>query len=264
METANFSVVIIAKNEAARIEDCINSCLVWADEIIVVDDESTDDTVKISKRLGARVLTHRMDVEGLHRNWANAQSNNDWVLSLDADERLTKELKAEINETLSANPKENAFTIPRRNFIGDYWLRWGGQYPAAQIKLFRKSKFKWEEAEVHPRALLDGECGHLTKDIIHYTYRNWGDFLKKLNNQTTLEAVKWHKLYLADPKKANYKMNFVHALWRTIDRFFRVFIGKRGYKDGFTGFMIAYFSSVYQMVSYAKYKEINRSDKKTG
>lgn len=256
MQKINLSVVILAKNEESRIENCLKSVIDWADEVIVVDDESSDRTEKIAKDLGATVFVKKMEIEGKHRNWAYSQTKNEWVLSLDADERTTEELTKEIEETIALNPKENAFTIPRRNFIGDYWIRWGGQYPAPQLKLFRKIKFKWEEVEVHPRAFLDGECGHLKGDLIHYTYRNWGDFLRKLNNQTTLEAKKWYKLSLSDPKKAGYKMNVTHALWRTFDRFIRAFFAKKGYRDGFVGFMSAYFGSLYQIVSYAKYREL--------
>lgn len=262
MSTIPLSVVILAKNEEKRIEDCIKSVGEWANEVIVVDDESTDNTPRLAKALGAKVLVRRMDVEGRHRNWTYSKADNEWVLSLDADERLTEELKSEIESTLAAVPEPNAFTIPRRNFIGDYWIRWGGMYPSAQLKLFRKDKFKWEEVEVHPRAFLDGKCGHLKGDLIHYTYEDWASFLRKLNNQTTLEAKKWHKLSLTNSKKAGYKMNLLHALWRTFDRFFRAFIAKRGYRDGFIGFMVAYFSSLYQIVSYAKYRDLVKKDGK--
>ena len=260
MSRIPLSIVILAKNEEERIKDCIKSVGEWVDEIIVIDDESADNTSGLAKELGARVLVRKMDIEGRHRNWAYSQANNEWILSLDADERLTEELKDEIESTLVSNPQQNAFTIPRRNFIGDYWMRWGGQYPAPQLKLFRKDKFKWEEVEVHPRAFLEGECGHLKCDLIHYTYRNWADFLKKLNSQTTLEAKKWYKLSLINPKKARYKMNLLHALWRTLDRFIRAFFAKRGYRDGFFGFMSAYFGALYQIVSYAKYKEMKKNE----
>lgn len=254
------SVIILAKDEETRIPDCIKSVIEWVDEVIVVDDESSDKTHQIAASLGAKVFKRKMDIEGRHRNWAYSQAKNDWVLSLDADERVTEELKEELSQLLQSAVPCNAYTIPRRNFIGDYWIRWGGQYPAAQIKLFRRSKFKWEEVEVHPRAFLSGECGHLKSDLIHYTYRNWQDFLRKLNNQTTLEAKKWYKLSLKNPKKARYKMNFGHALWRTLDRFIRAFFVKRGYRDGFVGFMVAYFSSLYQIMSYAKYRELIKID----
>jgi glycosyltransferase involved in cell wall biosynthesis len=236
----------------------MESVLGWAEEIIVVDDESSDGTKELARRLGARVVVKKMDIEGRHRNWAYSQAGHEWVLSMDADERPTGELKKEIEKLLFEAPKHNAFTIPRRNFIGSYWIKGGGLYPSPQLKLFRKDRFRWEEVEVHPRAFLEGECGHLKNDLIHYTYRNWEDFLRKLNKQTTLEAKKWHKLSLDDPKKARYKMNVPHALWRTIDRFFRTFIAKRGYRDGFIGFMIAYFASLYQITSYAKYREMRK------
>lgn len=259
-EPLNISVVILTKNEENRIADCINSVLGFADEIIVVDDDSTDKTKELAQKLGAKVISRKMDIEGKHRNIAYSYAKNGWVFSLDADERFTEELKEEIREEFKNNPENNAFTVPRRNFIGNYWIKYGGLYPAAQIKLFRKDKFSWEEEHVHPTCFLEGIPKHLTKDLIHYTYRDWHDFLSKLNNQTTLEAKKWVKISLENPKKARYKMNFLHALWRTLDRFCRAFFAKQGFKDGFIGFMVAYFSSVYQMVSYAKYRSIKNKD----
>ncbi|MFH1593070.1 MAG: glycosyltransferase family 2 protein [Candidatus Omnitrophota bacterium] len=261
MSKVPVSVIILAKNEEGRIRDCIKSIEGWADEIIVVDDESQDLTRDLSLGLGARVITRKMDVEGRHRNLAYALGKHEWVLSIDADERVTEGLKREIDEVLSANPTCNALTIPRKNFLGDYWIRGGGLYPSPQLKLFRKDKFKWEEVEVHPRAFLEGGCGHLKSDLIHYTYRDWADFLRKLNNQTTLEARKWFNLSLEDPKKARYKMNIPHAIWRVMDRFVRTFFAKKGYRDGFTGFMIAYFASLYQIVSFAKYRALERKSR---
>ena len=258
MSKIPLSVVILTKNEEERIRDCIQSVVDWADEIIIIDDESTDKTPQVAAGLGIKVFTRKMDIEGRHRNWAYKKARNEWVFSLDADERFTQELKEETTGVLSVTPGVNAFSVPRRNFIGDYWIRWGGLYPAAQIKLFRKDKFKWEEVEVHPRAFLEGNCGKLKGDLIHYTYRNWQDFLRKLNHQTTLEAKKWYKLSLVDPKKAGYKMNTIHALWRMLDRFLRTFFAKRGYRDGFTGFMVACFASFYQIISYAKYREFKK------
>jgi len=260
MGNIHLSAVILAKNEEARIADCIKSLLGWADEIIVADDESADNTKQIAENLGERVIIKKMEIEGRHRNSAYKEAKHDWVFSIDADERPTEELKQEIKDAISGNPDFNAFTMPRRNFIGAYWIKGGGLYPAAQLKLFRKSKFKWEEVEVHPCPILEGACGHLKEDLIHYTYRDWSDFLRKLNNQTTLEALKWHKLSLKDPKKAGYKMNIFHALWRVLDRFARTYIFKRGYRDGFIGFMVACFASLYQIVSYAKFRELKTRD----
>lgn len=258
MPTA-ISVIVIAKNEEARLPACLESIQGWPQEIIVIDDESTDRTRGIAQEHGARVFTRAMENEGRHRNWAHQQAQSEWIFSLDADERLTPELRAEIEQVLAQNPQEDLFTVPRKNFIGTYWLRYGGQFPAAQVKLFRKERFRWEEAQVHPRAFSDGKCGHMSQPLLHYTYRDIGDYMRKLNNQTTLEAQKWFSVYQKDPRKADKKMNIGAAIWRSVDRFFRAFIGKRGWKDGWYGFMNAYFSSVYQCVSYAKYWEMKRA-----
>ena len=250
-EKVPLSCVIITKNESLHIEPCLKSVYAWADEIIVVDDQSLDNTVDLARKYTDRVFSRKMDIEGRHRNWAYSQAVNNWVLSLDADERVTEELKAEISEVLRSQTTHSGFSIPRRNLLGNYWLRWGGQYPAAQLKLFKKDKFKWEEAHVHPRAFLDGSCGHLKGDIIHYSWRDFAHFFDKVNSQSTLEAKKW--IY------SKRKMSLPHAIWRTVDRFFRRFFRKKGYKDGFYGFMVAISDSLYQILSYAKYWEMKRN-----
>lgn len=247
------SVVILTKNEENRIKDCIESVYKWADEIIVIDDESIDNTVNIAKLYTDRIISRKMEVEGAHRNFAYAQARNLWVLSLDADERVTTGLKAEIEEVLNEAHNFNGFTIPRRNYIGDYWVKYGGWYPSSQLKLFRKDKFRYEEVGVHPRAFMDDPCGHLKGDIVHYSYKNIEDFLNKLNNQTTREAQKWF-----DQKKPMRLGRFIR---RTIDRFFRSYFGKKAYKDGFVGFYISFFAGLYQFLSYLKYREIAMAKK---
>ena len=249
------TVAVITKNEAKNIDDCLGSVYGWADEIIVVDDESADNTVALAQKYADKIFHRKMDNEGTHRNWTYAQARNEWVLSLDADEMVSSELRDEIAATLRET-KFHAFSIPLRNYIGDYWVRYSGWYPAGKLRLFMKSRFKYEEVEVHPRVFLQGDTGHLTKDIIHKGYPDLEHFLSSLNRQTTLEARKWIH--------TGRKMSFGRALWRTLDRFPRSFIGKRGYRDGFYGFMIAFFASLYQIMSYAKYREMLRSNKSAG
>ena len=165
----NLSVVILVKNEEQRIARCLDS-VKWADEIIVVDDESTDKTVEIARQYTSKVFTEKKkDIEGKHRNWSYSLAKNIWVLSLDADEVVTSELKEEIIQVINSNHVENGFTIPRKNYIGDYWVRYGGWYPSPQLKLFKKDKFKHEEVEIHGRAFMDGPCGNLKSDLIHYS-----------------------------------------------------------------------------------------------
>jgi len=247
------SVVIITKNEEKNIEDCLKSVYGWAEEIIVVDDESQDKTRQIAKKYTDKIFVRKMDIEGRHRNWAYSQARNEWVLSLDADERVTEELKDEIDKILKENTDYVAFSIPLRNYIGDYWVRYGGWYPAGKVRLFKKDKFRYEEAEVHPRVFIEGRCGHLKSDIIHKGYADFAEFFSSLNNQTTLEAKKWIS--------TKRKMSGFHAFWRAVDRFFRRFIRKKGYKDGFYGFMIAFADSLYQILSYAKYREMRQNFK---
>jgi len=244
------SVVVLTKNEEKNIRDCLLSVAGWADEIIVVDDESSDKTVAIAGEFSDKIIARKMDIEGRQRNFAYSCAKNLWVLSLDADERLSPELKLEINTVLSGETPYNGFTIPRRNFIGDYWVKHGGWYPSPQLKLFRKDKFKYEEAAVHPRAFMDEPCGHLKCDIIHYSYKNLEDFLNKLNNQTTREAEKW--------LKQGKPMTLGRFLWRTYDRFMRTYFTRQAYKDGSIGLAVAFFAGLYQFISYLKYQEIVR------
>ncbi len=244
------SVVVLTKNEEACIAECLES-VKWADEIIVVDDESTDKTVEIVKKYNCTVFFRKMDVEGRHRNWAYAQARNSWVLSLDADETVTPALKLEIEQAVQSSGFV-AYDIPLRNFIGNYWVKYGGWYPAAKVRLFKKDKFKYEEAEVHPRAFIDGQCGHLKSDIIHKGYPDLEHFLNSVNRQSTLEAVKWIKI--------GRKMTLVWATWRAVDRFFRRYIRKKAYKDGMYGFVIAYFDTLYQILSYVKFREMQNKE----
>jgi len=246
------SVVVIAKNEMSNIKECLES-VNWADEIIVVDDNSQDQTVEIAQNYTDRIFQKKMEVEGRHRNWAYAQARNSWVLSLDADERVTPELKEEIEQALADPGETKGFAIPRRNYIGNYWVRYGGWYPSAQLKLFKKEDFRWEEVEVHPRAFLKGPSRKLKADIIHYSYKDFEDFLNKINKQTTLEATKW--------VKDKRPMGLGRALRRTADRFLRTFLRKKAYKDGFVGFVVSVMGGFYQILSYAKYWEMKSGAK---
>jgi glycosyltransferase involved in cell wall biosynthesis len=242
---AQLSVVTIVRNEEKKLGACLES-VKWADEIIIVDDMSTDGTPGIARRYTDRIFTRKMDNEGRHRNWAYAQAKNTWVLSLDADEVVTPELRDEIISTLSWNPAESGFTIPRRNFIGSHWVRHGGWYPSPQLRLFRKDNFKYEEVGVHPRAIMPGPCGHLKCDMLHYSYDDVAELVNSLNGQTTKEAEKWIS--------GGRKMPMSKALWRAVDRFCRAYVGKKGHHDGVVGLMVAVNGAIYQVLSYAKYK----------
>ncbi len=160
MTKTKLSVVVITKNEENRLRECLQSVAGWADEIVVVDDCSTDRTLEIAKEFTPSTHKRTMDIEGKHRNYAYSLARNEWVLSLDADERMTPELRDEISALLNAGPSCNGYTIPRKNFMGDTWVRYGGMYPSAQLRFFKKDKFKYDEfAEVHPQAYMPDPRG---------------------------------------------------------------------------------------------------------
>ena len=249
------SVVIITKNEEKRLEDCIQS-VSWAQDILVLDDFSADRTSEIAQKYHARFIQRKMDNEGRHRNFGYGLAKEQWVLSLDADERVSPQLADELKNLLKQETLPgNGYMIPRKNYIGRFWVRHGGWYPAYQLKLFKRDEFRYKEEEVHPAVeKLDGTPIPLKGDIIHYSYQNFSDFISKLNRQTTLEAQKWVRM--------QKKISLPHALWRTADRFFRSYIKKKGYKDGFIGFMVSLFASWYQILSYAKYWESRHFESK--
>ncbi len=247
------SIVVITKNESGRIEDCLKSAS-WANDVIVLDDFSVDTTAKIARKYTDRVYERRMDIEGRHRNHAYSLAKNDWVFSLDADERITDELREELKHLLRKEAKDIAFTVPIKAFIGDRWVKHGGWYPGRKVRLFKKDKFKYEEVKVHPRVFYTGSCGHLKNPILHYSYRNFHEFIESLNKQTTLEAEKWF-----DEKR---KIGLAKALRKTCDRFLKAYILKKGFLDGHTGLVFAMAAGLYQIFSYVKYQEMLEKEKK--
>ena len=208
----------------------------------------SDETVPIAESMGARVLRRKMDIEGRHRNWAYAQAKHEWVLSLDADERVMPELAQEIQSLLHNGAPFETYAIPRRNYIGTRWIRHGGWYPSAQMKLFKRSVFRWEETTVHPRAISDRPCGTLTHDLLHYSYRDRRDFIEKMERQTALEAQKW----IMDGRRTGLGK----TVWRTVDRFVRSYFLKQGFRDGRIGLFAARMAGLYQWRSFTKYRHL--------
>jgi len=256
MEKIPVSVVVITRNEEENITRCLQSVSSWADEIVVVDDNSTDKTVEIARRFTDKVFSRKMDVEGAHRNYAYSLARNGWVLSLDADEMASDELGSQLRELFKGPMNDKAYTIPIKTYIGERWIKYAGWYPAPKVRLFDKKSFRYDEVEVHPRVFIDGTCGHLKKDIVHYSYRNYHDFFESLNNQTTLEAKKWFN--------EKRKINFLKMYRKALSRFIKAYIQKKGFMDGLLGFAVSYAGGLYQFMSYVKYQEMveNQKDKR--
>ena len=246
------SIVIITRNVEDNIGDCLES-VKWADEVVVGDNHSTDSTLEIAKKHGATIYHDTWDMEGSIRNRAYARAKNDWVITLDPDERVSKGLYDQIADFLNNGTEHSAYSVAMKNILGrNYWIKSGGWYPASRIKIFKKSKFKYEDAEIHPRAFLDGTEGRLSGDIIHYCYRDFADVVRKMNVQSQLEGKKWFR--------DGRKMNLNIAMIRTFSRFFKMFIQKKGYKDGIIGFMMAWQWATYQILSYVNYWLLKRAD----
>lgn len=253
MEKAKLSVVVIAKNEEKRLEECLKSAA-FAAEIIVLDDMSTDRTVEIAKSFGAKVFQRAMDIEGRHRNYAYSLATQPWVFSLDADERITPELAAELT-AIAAKPVEQepnvCFCMPVKTFIGTDWIKGGGYYPAPKTRFFKKGQFSYEEARVHPKMFYTGTCGSLKGDILHYSSPSWENWLSKFNRETTLEAEKW----IRDKRP----MGPWRVFRKACSRFLKYYFQKDGFKNGYTGFFLTIMHMNYQYITYAKYRELKRA-----
>lgn len=249
------SVVIIAKNEEKRLPDCLESVR-WAREVVVVDDESTDRTAELAREQGAKVFHRKMEIEGQQRNFGFSQATEPWVLSLDADERVTGELAEEIRGVIgrqATDPELVGFAIPIRTYIGSRWVKGAGYYPARKARLFRKGRFRYEESGVHPRALYEGKMLELQGDILHYSCANLAEFVRKLNRETSLEAEKW--------VRDGRKVGLLSILRKMSDRFLKNYFLKGGWRDGHMGYVMSLFHSYYQFLSYAKYREMKEAAK---
>ena len=214
------SIVIITRNVESNIKQCLESVL-WADEIVIVDNHSTDKTLEIAKQYTNSIYHDTWDMEGSIRNRAYARAKNQWVLSLDPDERVSKELYEQIKDFLQNKTEFASYSVAMKSiFAGKYWIRYGGWYPASRVKIFRKDKFHYEDAEIHPRAFLaKGEKeGRLSGEIIHYCYSDFTNVADKMNVQSTLEAKKW----LRDKRKMSLNL----ALIRYFSRFLLWFPNK--------------------------------------
>lgn len=246
------SIIVIAKNEEKRLGECLQS-VSWAQEIIVIDDESADRTAELARSFSAKVFRRAMDIEGRQRNFGFDQATQPWMLSLDADERVTPALAEEIREKLARYANDlsvTGFAIPIKTFIGSRWIKGAGYYPARKTRLFRKGKFRYEEARVHPRALYEGKIIELKGDLLHYSCANLGEFIKKFNRETDLEAEKW----VLDGRK----IGSVKTVRKMVDRFLKNYFLKDGWRDGFMGLVMSLFHSFYQLISYAKYREMTK------
>ena len=223
------SIIIITKNEANSIEDCLKSTL-WADEVIVVDSASDDETVLICKKYGAKVFQNDWQGFGKQKNYALSQATGDWILSMDADERITPKLEREIKSLLAAPNKNVAWKIPRLSSLCGKYIQHCGWRPDYVTRLFKRNHAKFSDDIVHEKLIVDGQVGILKNHLLHESIENLDELLSKMNQYTSAGALMLYE----QNKKTSLSKAVLKALWA----FFRCYILRAGFLDGKEGFII--------------------------
>jgi glycosyltransferase involved in cell wall biosynthesis len=242
------SAVVITFNEEDNIEAALESVAGIAAEIIVVDSHSTDRTVKLARKFTDRVYERKWANFADQKNFGDAHASHPWILSLDADERLSPELREEILALLNEEPDCSGFSTPRQVFYLGRWIRHSGWYPDRRVRLFRKDRAHWEGEYVHEKLVIAGETGALSGSIHHYTYRNISEHLARIDRFSSLGA---QKLYAA-----RKKCRWYHLLVLPSARFVKSYLLKLGFLDGFAGLVISVLNGYAIFVRYAKLREI--------
>ena len=240
----NLSVLILAKNEENNIADCIKGML-FAGEVIVIDDFSTDRTAEIAKSLGARVVQHAMEGNwGQQQTFAIEQAKYEWVYFIDADERMTDRLAEEIKRVVEKGEKYT-YRNARLSYMYGQQIRHGGWFPDYGIHLFPK-KGSYVTGFVHPQIHTDYPEKKLPVEayMIHYPYRDWEHYVSKLNFYTTLAAKK----KAAEGKKAG----FLDIIGHSLAGFFKIFFLKSGWRDGKIGVILAFCHTYSEIMKYTK------------
>ncbi len=181
------SVTIITRNEEKNIQDCLDS-VTWAQEIVLVDAESTDRTVEIARQFTPKVLVRPWSGFAAQKNFALARATQPWVLSLDADERVTLPLCERIREIVAADGPLDGYYLPRKNFFGGRWIRHGMWYPDYQLRLFRRNSGSFQYVNVHETMKVEGHLGYLQTPLLHFSYDGIEDFVQRSNVYSTLAA----------------------------------------------------------------------------
>ena len=246
------SVAIITKNEGQNIRECLES-VKWADEIVVIDNGSTDETLKICGEYRARVFPEDWKGYSDQKNSAIEKTRNEWVLSLDADERIGPELRQEIEGALQGNPSVDGYFIARKNFFLGRWIRHCGWYPDLNLRLFRKSRGRFQERAVHEKVDLQGKSATLKNPLIHETYRSLSDFFQRMDRYSTLAA--------REMSREGRRCRFVDVLFRPPLTFLQMYVLRAGFLEGYFGFLLSILYSFYNFAKYNKLKELEGNEK---
>jgi glycosyltransferase involved in cell wall biosynthesis len=230
-------------NEADRIGECLRSAD-FADEWIVVDSHSTDATREIAAAFGARVIERDWAGWVEQKNFAVEQASHDWVLCLDADERLSPELRRSIEAALERDDDTAGFEFARLTRYMGRWIRHGGWYPDWKLRLFRRSSGRFEGRNPHDRVRVNGRVERLAGDILHDPFRSLSDHIRTIDRYTTVAAEEKHA--------RGVRANLVDLTLRPWGKFVRMYLFKRGLLDGLPGFVVAITGAFYVFLKYAK------------
>jgi glycosyltransferase involved in cell wall biosynthesis len=237
------TALVITLNEASHIEACLQS-LAWADERIVVDSGSSDETVAIAARCGATVITRPFDGYSAQKNFGASQAAHDWIVSIDADERVTPELAADMKAALAAPGDHAGFRMPRVTFHLGRWIRSTDWYPDNQLRLYDRRRARWNGRKVHESVTADGPVGRLAHELQHYAYRDIAHHLDTINRYTTLAAEDMHA--------RGRRTNALELLLHPPAAFFRNYLLRGGIFAGTAGLIVSVMNSYYVFLKFAK------------
>ena len=239
------SALVVAYNEEANLADCLET-LRFADELVVVLDKCTDRSKEIASRYTDRLIEGSWEIEGERRNTGIDACHGDWIVEVDADERVPPELAREIR-TIATTETDGYYNIPFDNYIGKRCVRygWGASWGNSSApRLFRKGCKRWGDQRVHPALELRGPRGRLESRVIHYVDRDISDMILRLDRYTTARA--------ADLRASGDIGRFSSNIRRIFSRFYKCYVGRKGYREGPYGFLIALFAGLYPILSYLK------------
>lgn len=245
----SLSVVIITLNAGSCLAACLQSVR-WSDEIVIVDAGSTDDTLAIAVQFGARVITEPWRGFGRQKQFAVELARHDWVLCVDADERVSDELAASVERVLT-EPSSCGYRMARCNRFLGRWLRHGEGYPDWNLRLFDRRRGRWADVPVHEHVVVDGEVGTLKGDLLHESQESLASYLDKQNRYTSLQA---QRLFEQGVQSSVFRL--VMSPWL---RFIKFYVLRGGFRDGVAGLVHIAVGCFNSFIKYAKLLELNRT-----
>lgn len=247
MNQIPLTVVVITKNEESNITRCLTSVLGWVGEVVVYDSGSVDQTVQVASKLGAHVVSGEWLGFGPTKKKATLLANNDWILSLDADEEVSLGLKNEILQRFSSLDSESAYALPRKSYFLKKWILHGGWYPDRQVRLFNQKHSMWNQDLIHEK-IQAKSLQNFKNCLNHYVFKNLSHQVVTNDRYSTLQAQKMFN----DGKK----MNWFHFLTKPTVKFIECYFLKLGFLDGYAGYVIARSAAYSVFLKWAKLKEL--------